>query len=70
MVADSEVIWAATNQGVMRYNRQTQEWRRYTIEDGLMDNQVNAIAMDGDVVWFGANSGLTAFRWRAPGRVD
>jgi ligand-binding sensor domain-containing protein len=70
LVADSVVVWAGTNQGVMRYNRRTQEWRRYTIEDGLMDNQVNAIAMDGGVVWFGTNSGLTAFRWRAPGRVD
>ncbi|MBM3242006.1 hypothetical protein FJZ31_37520 [Candidatus Poribacteria bacterium] len=40
-----------------------EEWRTYTVADGLRDNVVNAVAVDDQagVVWFGTSKGASRF---------
>jgi ligand-binding sensor domain-containing protein len=70
LLAQPEALWVGTDAGVFKYNRQRQDWRQFTTEDGLIDNRVNAIAVQNDWIWFGTPSGLTAFRWNDPHRID
>ena len=64
------MVWAATNRGVLKFNRKSRSWRTFTTEDGLIDNRVNDILLDGDYVWFGTERGITQFYWNDPGRID
>ena len=53
------------------YDRKTDEWKFFTISDGLVSNQVNCIAPEriegilgqksGDEVWFGTDSGVSVY---------
>jgi len=70
VVSTAAAIWAATDKGVMKYDRQYNDWRTFTKEDGLLDDRVNAILPDGDYIWFGSKSGLTRFFWNDPSRID
>ncbi len=70
LVADTSAVWAATNKGVLKYDRKRKRWRRFTIEDGLPSNEVFSLCLDGDYIWFGTRSGLTRFYWNSPYRVD
>jgi len=70
MLAQPEAVWVGTDAGVFKYNRARKDWRQFTCEDGLIDNRVNAIAVQDDWIWFGTPSGLTAFRWNDPHRID
>ena len=36
-------------------------WKIYDIAEGLPHSTVNAIAVDGDLVWFGSKKGLALF---------
>ena len=70
IVADEAVVWAGTNKGVLKYDREREIWIQYTREDGLLSDMVNVILPDGDYVWFGTPRGLTRFYWNAPNRID
>ena len=70
VLAQPEAVWVGTDAGVFKYNRARKDWRQFTCEDGLIDNRVNAIAVQDDWIWFGTPSGLTAFRWNDPHRID
>ena len=68
---DADHVWIATDKGVNRYDRKTDEWKFFTISDGLVSNQVNCIAPEriegilgqksGDEVWFGTDSGVSMY---------
>ena len=83
--ADSDNVWIATDQGVSRYIRQTDKWVPYTQADGLADDSVNALAVDGNYaknnddlrsyVWFGTDEGVSQYnlktdKWRLFKRQD
>lgn len=70
VLAQPEAVWVGTDAGVYKYNRQRNDWRQFTTEDGLIDNRVTAIAVQDDWIWFGTPSGLTAFHWNDPHRID
>jgi hypothetical protein len=55
---------------MLKYTRSSRSWRTFTTEDGLIDNHVNAILLDGDYIWFGTDRGITQFYWNDPNRVD
>ncbi|MBN2356235.1 hypothetical protein JXO59_08980 [candidate division KSB1 bacterium] len=70
LFADSSAVWLATQEGVIRLDRQSSRWIHYTIEDGLPSNAIYSILLDGDYIWFGSRAGLTRFYWNAPYRID
>lgn len=70
MEADAASVWAATEQGVLRYERSSRRWIRYGMVDGLPAPAVTTLMLNGDYIWFGSSRGLTLFYWNAPYRID
>ena len=70
LAVNDSSVWVATDEGVLKYDRQRERWRRFTEEDGLLSNIVQAILLDGDHVWFGTPEGATRFYWNHPFRID
>jgi len=68
--ATPSAVWAGTDQGVLKFDRERQRWVHFTTADGLPDNRVRAIHPDGDYIWFGTAAGLTRFYWNSPFRID
>jgi len=68
---DEDYVWIATEKGVNRYDRSADEWKFFTIADGLVSNLVNCIAPErvegiltkksGTEVWFGTDSGVSVY---------
>ncbi len=48
IAADSENVWIATAKGVSRWERTPDRWHHYTMEDGLANDIVNAVAIEGE----------------------
>jgi ligand-binding sensor domain-containing protein len=53
-----EAAWLGTDQGLSRFDRESQEWTHFTSETGLKANVVNDIVPDGELLWLGTESGL------------
>lgn len=66
MACDDKNVWVATRDGVWKLNRATDVWVKYTTEDGLLDNEVQDLVLDGDHIWFGTPQGATRFFWNNP----
>ena len=41
---DEDYVWIATEKGVNRYDRVADEWKFFTVADGLVSNQVYCVA--------------------------
>jgi ligand-binding sensor domain-containing protein len=67
---DDSAAWLGTDDGVLKFDKRRSRWRRFTVEDGLPDNVVHYILLDGDFIWFGTPEGLTRFYWNSPYRID
>jgi len=70
ILASRQAVWVATNAGVFKYDRAMQRWVQFTVEDGLADDRVYSIQLDGDYIYFGTARGLTKFYWNSPFRND
>lgn len=70
LLAADSLLWVGTDEGVYRYDRRIGYWRNFTTEDGLIDNRVYGIELDGDYIWFATPRGVTRFYWNDPYRVD
>jgi ligand-binding sensor domain-containing protein len=68
--AGPRAVWAGTETGLWKLRRRTGRWRVFTTEDGLLDNTVQAILVDGAYLWLGTPQGLTRFYWDNPLRID
>ena len=44
-------VWVGTNGGLLRYDKGTDMWYHYTIEDGLPNNEVWTIVLDAPYLW-------------------
>jgi ligand-binding sensor domain-containing protein len=66
LVCDKTNLWAATKNGVWKLNQTTGIWIKYTTDDGLLDNDVQDMVLDGDYIWFGTPLGATRFYWNDP----
>lgn len=66
LVCDKRYVWVATKNGVVRLDKKLQTWKKYTIDDGLLDNFVQDLVLDGDYIWFGTSQGATRFFWNNP----
>ncbi|RLB22986.1 MAG: hypothetical protein DRG71_06510, partial [Deltaproteobacteria bacterium] len=47
LAVEGDILWAATDGGVVRWNTSDGTYVKYTTLDGLADNYVHAIAIDG-----------------------
>ena len=57
-----EVIWIATPDGLVYYDRLTETAAKLNRKDGLPENWVNAISINGDSLWVGTRSGLVKLK--------
>lgn len=56
----SDVLWIGTTRGLVRFNKATGEWRRFTEEDGLLNDKIWAILEDHHgAIWFSTNKSIT-----------
>ncbi len=55
-------IWICTSgEGLIRYNYESGDTERFTIQDGLPSNFLNSMIVRGDYFWIGTESGLCRF---------
>jgi hypothetical protein len=69
-VTNEKYVAAAIPDGLLLIERETGKERTFTVDDGLLSNNVNTILEDGDYLWLGSDEGLTRFQWINPERVD
>jgi ligand-binding sensor domain-containing protein len=50
---DGDIVWFGSNSGVTKYNKKTEEWVAYTVDDGLASNKITCITKGKDAIWFG-----------------
>lgn len=70
LAANDSTVWIGTDQGVLKYDGPRDAWRRFTTDDGLVDDTVYALLLDGDYIWLGTPAGVTRFHWNDPYRLD
>ena len=51
LTVDENEVWVGTNSGLLRYDKTTDTWRHYTIEDGLPNNEVWSVVLDTPYLW-------------------
>jgi ligand-binding sensor domain-containing protein len=51
-------LWQATDRGLVRMDRRSADFRTYGLREGLVDERVHALALDGDILWIGTESGI------------
>lgn len=55
-------FWVGTSGGLNLFNRDTETYRAYTVEDGLANNFINGILEDDEGnLWLSTNSGISKF---------
>ncbi|MFC1508683.1 two-component regulator propeller domain-containing protein [Candidatus Omnitrophota bacterium] len=63
IASQGDFIWIATDGGVVRWNKHDKTFVKFTIDDGLLHNNVMAVAPSHDgSVWFGTNTGISHFK--------
>ena len=58
MATDGEYVWIGTENGLLRYNRERDEWKTFDTGSGLRDNWVLDVEVDSNLVWIGTSLGL------------
>lgn len=62
MAVGKDRVWMGTTSGILCLDTITQTWNRYTVEDGLLSNTIQALAVDRqDRLWIGTADGLAVF---------
>ena len=65
------VIWFATDRGLLKYDRKMDYWRLFSEIDGLISSDIYHIDADNsNHIWISTGKGITSFRWRRKGRID
>jgi ligand-binding sensor domain-containing protein len=59
LVDDGDVIWVAGGNGLVRLDKATYDYTRWSTGDGLPHRRVFAGAVNGEDRWFGGDSGLS-----------
>ncbi|WP_285543616.1 hybrid sensor histidine kinase/response regulator [Dyadobacter frigoris] len=56
------ILWLATVKGLIRYDPETEQHKRYTTEDGLINNLTQAVVEDNQgMIWISTAAGLSMF---------
>ncbi|MBD3217434.1 MAG: hypothetical protein GF310_04100 [candidate division Zixibacteria bacterium] len=70
LLVTERYLWVATDYGVYRYDRMKHYWKHFTTEDGLIDNLVYDLVLDGDYLWMATSRGVTRYYWNNPIRGE
>jgi len=70
IVCTNSTLWLATHRGLMKFDREMNNWRLFTTRDGLIDNNVYHIDVENDNLWLSTEKGFTIFNFNKPGRLD
>ena len=62
MTVDAQIVWVATDDGVIRFDSRSLRSTRITMDDGLPSQVVTAVAFDDQFVWFATNKGVARYR--------
>lgn len=62
LVVDDLTVWAATDDGVIRFETGSRRMSGLSMDDGLPSQAVSAVAADDTYLWFGTNKGLARYR--------
>ena len=57
-------LWFGTESALNKYNRLTEEFTIYSIEDGLSNNTIYSIIPSDDKVWISTNSGINCLEFK------
>ena len=63
LTASGERAWIGTEFGVLRLNTQSGNSTRLSQIDGLLDDRVHAVRLDGPHIWIATRQGLSQYRW-------
>jgi ligand-binding sensor domain-containing protein len=56
-------VWIGTDSGIVRVNTVSGKSAIMTQLDGMLDDRVNVLRLDGPSVWLGGPEGLSLYRW-------
>jgi len=70
IVCDEKNLWVGTILGVWKLDREKGIWKGFFKEDGLLENYIQDLLLDGEYIWFGTQRGATCFYWNSPFRMD
>lgn len=59
--ADKKSVWVATNNGLYLVDGKTHNYTRYGVAQGLANNSVEALTLQGDFLWIATDDGLSCF---------
>ncbi len=54
----SDIVWAATEEGLLAFKRRRADWLRIGLKDGLWSDRVRALAANDSQLWVGTDRGL------------
>jgi len=55
---DTSLVWFATGDGLVSYNKKTDTWKVYDSFDNLWDDYITSLAKTGDTLWIGTAAGI------------
>ncbi len=62
LIQNDSMVWIATQEGLNLFNPLTNNFKRYTIEDGLPNNVINGLTLDhSEILWVTTNHGVCKF---------
>lgn len=67
---NKKAVFVATQDGLLKFDKERRYWILFTTEDGLLDNYCHQLLLDGDYIWIVSDSGVTQFYWNSPDRSD
>jgi len=54
----SDIVWTATEEGLLAFNKRKSNWLRIGLKDGLWSDRVRALAANDSQLWVGTDRGL------------
>jgi ligand-binding sensor domain-containing protein/signal transduction histidine kinase len=70
-MSKSNTLWIGTFRGLFSYHEPTGTWRRFTDEDGLINDKIWAILEDHHgAIWVSTNKGIIRLRETSDGNVE
>ncbi|NQU85567.1 MAG: hypothetical protein HQ541_07385 [Mariniphaga sp.] len=65
LVENDTCVWVATQNGLNRFNPETQVFKRYYMEDGLPNNVIKSLLVDNSgILWVSTNQGICRFDYQ------
>lgn len=59
--ADKKSVWVGTNNGLYLVDCKTLQYKRYSTAEGLPNNNIESLTLDGDNLWVATDDGLSCF---------